>query len=39
MVKSINKFKKPPVEETPAAPEPTKEEALLSEIRDILKNK
>ena len=27
------------VEETPAAPEPTKEEALLSEIRDILKNK
>lgn len=33
MVKSINKLKKP------ATPEPTKEEVLLAEIRDILKNK
>ena len=27
------------VEETPAEPEPTKEELLLTEIRDLLKNK
>ena len=39
MVKSLNKLKKPKVEELPSVPEPTKEEALLAEIRDILKNK
>ena len=39
MVKSLNKLKKPKVEEAPSVPEPTKEEALLTEIRDILKNK
>lgn len=37
MVKAYNKSKKK-VEETPAAPpEPTKEEVLLGEIRDLLK--
>ena len=39
MVKSLNKLKKPKAEEAPSVPEPTKEEALLTEIRDILKNK
>ena len=28
-----------PQEEAPAAPEPTKEELLLTEIRDLLKEK
>ena len=38
MVKAINKMRKPAATvEAPA--EPTKEEVLLSEIRDILKNK
>ena len=36
----IMKFMKKEKEEAPApAPEPTKEEVLLTEIRDILKNK
>ncbi len=46
MIKLINKatniVKKPAKEETPAAPaepEPTKEEVLLTEIRDLLKQK
>jgi large-conductance mechanosensitive channel len=34
-VKQINRFKKPP--EAPKTPEPTAEEKLLGEIRDILK--
>lgn len=42
MIKAINKLNKPKAEE-PAAPapepEPTAEEKLLSEIRDLLKNK
>ena len=42
MVKGINKLSKKKAEE-PAAPalepEPSKEEQLLSEIRDLLKNK
>ena len=45
VVKTINaakkKMEKPEevVEEAPAEPEPTKEELLLTEIRDLLKNK
>ena len=39
MVKFVNKLRKPATTEKPAEPEPTKEEVLLSEIRDILKNK
>ena len=40
MVKLVNKLKKPvKEEETPAIEVPTKEETLLAEIRDILKNK
>ena len=47
LVKAINKVadaakpKEPPKEEPapPAEPEPTKEELLLTEIRDLLKNK
>ena len=39
MVKLVNKLKKPVKEEVPAVEVPTKEEALLAEIRDILKNK
>jgi large conductance mechanosensitive channel protein len=41
MIKAMNSLKKKeevPVE-APAPPEPTKEELLLTEIRDILKNK
>jgi len=38
MVKSINKLKKKQ-EEDVAAPEPTEEQKLLAEIRDLLKNK
>lgn len=39
VIKGINSFKKKE-EEAPVVPEgPTKEEALLAEIRDILKNK
>ena len=39
MVKFVNKLRKPATTEKPAEPAPTKEEVLLSEIRDILKNK
>ena len=41
VIKGINKLKGPEkvVEEAPAEPVPTKEEVLLSEIRDILKDK
>ena len=43
MVNSINKFhdniKKKEEEEPPKDPEPTKEEVLLTEIRDLLKEK
>ena len=40
MVKLVNKLKKPTKEEeVPAIEVPTKEETLLAEIRDILKNK
>lgn len=40
-IKAINKLKREkPAEEAPAAdPEPTKEEVLLTEIRDLLKEK
>lgn len=37
MVKVINSLKKAPVEEPKALPEPTAEEKLLTEIRDLLK--
>lgn len=37
VIKAMNKMKKAePTEETPAEPEPTKEEKLLTEIRDLL---
>jgi len=39
MIKVINNLKKKQAEAPPAAPQPTKEEKLLAEIRDILKNK
>lgn len=39
VVKSINSFKKKPVEEPAAPPAPSNEEVLLTEIRDLLKNK
>ena len=40
MIKFINKLRKPKTEEVVATVvEPTKEEKLLTEIRDILKNK
>jgi large conductance mechanosensitive channel len=41
MIKGINRFKKKEEAEAPApAPaEPSKEEQLLTEIRDLLKNK
>lgn len=41
LVKGINKLSKKKKEEAeaPAKPEPTKEEVLLTEIRDLLKNK
>lgn len=39
MVKMINKLKKAPAPEPEKAPEPTAEEKLLTEIRDLLKNK
>ena len=39
VIKVINKLQKKKEEEPAPAPEPTKEEVLLSEIRDILKNK
>ncbi|WP_373777192.1 large-conductance mechanosensitive channel protein MscL [Glaesserella sp.] len=39
MVKVINNLKRAPEPEPEAAPEPTAEEKLLTEIRDLLKNK
>src|SRR3546814_1031088 len=40
MVRAINNLKKPPKPEAPAAaPEPSVEERLLAEIRDLLKQK
>lgn len=36
-VKALNKFRKKPLPPPESPPEPTKEELLLSEIRDILK--
>jgi len=36
-VKALNKFRRKPVSPPPPPPEPTKEELLLTEIRDILK--
>lgn len=45
LVKGLNKLtemgkkKEEPAEEAPAEPEPTKEEVLLTEIRDLLKEK
>lgn len=40
MVKGINRLKREPAPEAPAAPpEPSNEEKLLMEIRDALKNK
>lgn len=38
-IKLINKLKKEPPAAPAAPPEPTKEELLLTEIRDLLKNK
>jgi len=38
-IKAINKFKKKQEEKPDAPPEPTKEEVLLTEIRDILKER
>ncbi|MFA6940775.1 MAG: large conductance mechanosensitive channel protein MscL, partial [Clostridiaceae bacterium] len=39
IIKAINKFKKKKEEKQAVMPEPSKEEELLSEIRDILKEK
>lgn len=39
LVKAINRLKKKPVDEPAVAPEPSNEEKLLTEIRDLLKNK
>ncbi len=39
MVKALNSFKKKAAEVPPAPPAPSKEETLLTEIRDILKEK
>ena len=39
MVKGTNQFRKKKDEEPAAPPEPTKEEVLLTEIRDLLKKK
>ena len=36
-VKALNKFRKKQEDEPPAPPEPTTEERLLTEIRDLLK--
>jgi large conductance mechanosensitive channel len=38
-VKTINRVKKKEEEESPAQPEPSKEEVLLTEIRDLLKER
>lgn len=39
VIKAMNKMKRKKVEEPAAPPAPTKEETLLTEIRDLLKNK
>lgn len=39
VVKAVNRFKKKEEEAPAAPPAPSKEETLLTEIRDILKNK
>ena len=39
VIKAMNKMKRQKVEEPAPAPEPTKEETLLTEIRDLLKTK
>lgn len=39
IIKAINRFQKKAQEAPPASVVPTKEEVLLTEIRDILKNK
>lgn len=39
IIKAINKVKKPKPVEEPVAEEPSKEEVLLTEIRDLLKEK
>jgi large conductance mechanosensitive channel len=40
MVRTINRLKTPPPAATPAAPpEPPRQEVLLAEIRDLLKNR
>jgi large conductance mechanosensitive channel len=39
MIKAINTLKRPAPPAAPAAPAPTKEELLLTEIRDLLKQK
>lgn len=39
IVKAANRFRRKQEEVPPAPPEPTKEELLLTEIRDLLKNK
>lgn len=38
-IKGMNSLRKPSKEEAPAPPAPSKEEILLTEIRDLLKNK
>lgn len=38
-IKFLNKFKKKEEEKAPVAPTPTKEEILLTEIRDLLKER
>lgn len=38
-IKFLNKFKKKEEEKAPEAPTPTKEEILLTEIRDLLKER
>ena len=39
VVKAVNKIQEEPEEEAPADPEPSAEEKLLTEIRDLLKSK
>ncbi|MCL2408570.1 MAG: large-conductance mechanosensitive channel protein MscL [Oscillospiraceae bacterium] len=39
LIRFINRLRKKHIEEPPAPPEPSKEELLLTEIRDLLKQK
>lgn len=39
LMKAVNSMKKPPAPEVPAPPAPSAEEKLLTEIRDLLKQK